>query len=501
MYSDLVRVSTNPNYGFSELTDEWGHKGSSRYNSMKLRFVRSIREMAKVCSVRFYGGSYYIYDDGIYITVKRELVTMAYKMLVEHLRIVPMMDYTAARQEFTENIRFYNPLEPRRDIVAFSNGVLDLTDYSFHDFHPRYHVTYKHPYPYEPKAKCRKWLSFLHEVLPDKNSRLILQMFLGLGLIERGTAYNAYEGKDFNKVELCLILLGGGSNGKSVVYETAVGIFGKERISSAGYSELTASGDEGMRNRLLLENALFNWNSDANPRTFGKSNHEVFKKIVSGEPVTVRRIGENAREEVRLPYLVFNMNELPYPNDTSLGFIRRLQFVSFEVTIPAERQNKALAYELKKEYPGIFNWVARGAREIHRRKFVFPSSEGSRRAVLKAQIQVNPVAAWVQAYRIRPDKRVAGEICEYVQGAVMMASLEQFCEDNNVEMVSATKFGSSMNKIGCGFYKKRRDGKVYYQVFGCTEEAMREHFVIDDPENDMALDYVKEIGTYINDDD
>ena len=27
-----------------------------------------------------------------------------------------------------------------------------------------------------------KWLNFLHEVLPDKNARMTLQMYLGLGL-------------------------------------------------------------------------------------------------------------------------------------------------------------------------------------------------------------------------------------------------------------------------------------------------------------------------------
>ena len=128
-------------------------------------------------------------------------------------------------------------------------------------------------------------------------------MFLGLGLIERGTVYNPYEGKNMAKIELCLLLIGAGSNGKSVVMQTAVGVFGKERISSLDYDELVAPGDEGMRSRRLLRNAIFNWTSDSETRTFGKRRSGVFKRIVSGEPVTDRRIGHDVEENLRMPCL------------------------------------------------------------------------------------------------------------------------------------------------------------------------------------------------------
>ena len=116
-------------------------------------------------------------------------------------------------------------------------------------------------------------------------------MFLGLGLIERGTVYNPCEGKDCAKVELCLILIGSGSNGKSVIFNTAMGIYGRDRISGIDYDELTSPGDEGMRARRLLRDALFNWSSDSDSRTFGRKRTGVFKRIVSGEPVTDRKIG------------------------------------------------------------------------------------------------------------------------------------------------------------------------------------------------------------------
>ena len=138
-------------------------------------------------------------------------------------------------------------------------------------------------------------------------------MFLGLGLIQRGTAYNPYEGKESSKIELCLLLIGTGANGKSVIFDVACNLFGKDRISKMDYADLTAEGDEGMRGRYPIRNAIFNWSSDSDPRKFGRKNTGMFKRLVSGEPVPMRELGRNVLEANNIPYLIFNLNELPFP--------------------------------------------------------------------------------------------------------------------------------------------------------------------------------------------
>src|SRR3712207_7709805 len=121
-----------------------------------------------------------MFNGKIYEPVDSGVLDNAYGQMVETLAIAPMFGNTTARKEcFTNTIKFYNSLEPRFDIVSFSNGVLDLSKPKkpvLHPFSPDFHVTYYHPYPYEEKAKCDRWQSFLKEVLPDKNSRIILQM-------------------------------------------------------------------------------------------------------------------------------------------------------------------------------------------------------------------------------------------------------------------------------------------------------------------------------------
>ena len=498
IYAGLLRLCSNGDFNFEKFKGPWGYRTSESYQNKKLDFIEKIRMLAKDCSIKFYDGNFYMYDDKIYVIIREELIVAAYNLLIEHLRIVPMLgDKGVCKQYFLDIIRYFNPLLPRHDLIAFKNGVLDLKEYRLYDFHPRFHCLYYHPYEYNEKAKCNKWNNFLHEVLPDKNSRLILQMFLGLGLMERGTVYNPYEGKNAAKIELCLILLGGGANGKSTIYDTAIGIFGKERISGLDYDDLTATGDEGMRARRLLREAIFNWSSDSDQRTFGRKRTGVFKRIVSGESVTDRKLGEDVKENYNIPFLIFNLNELPYSDDQSLGFIRRLQFISFEVTIPKDKQNPALSRELVAEYPGIFNWILRGSRELKRRKFVFPSSEGNRRQILLAQLQMNPVLAFVNAYQMRKEPQALHENPVYISTSDLLDSFERFCRDNNVDVPSKQKFGHSMGRLG--FAKKHYPEGHRYLVFGCNEDRIKEPFVIQDA--NMQVDYIEEKGTFITEDD
>lgn len=500
IYGFLVMRTNSVEYDLDKFKGSWGYRNSVEYQDKKIEFISTVSRLATDCPILYNDGEYYLFDGRIYVTIREELIFTAYDQMLLKFKIATMVgDRQVFKKYFADIVRYRNKLEPRHDVVAFANGVLTLEDGVLHGFSPEYHVTYYHPYEYDPKARCVKWQNFLHEVLPDKNARLTLQMYLGLGLIDRGPAYNPCEGKDRAKVELCLILIGSGANGKSVIYNTAMGIFGRDRISGVDYDELTASGDEGMRARRLLRGALFNWSSDSDSRTFGRKRSGVFKRIVSSESVTDRKIGEDVKENDQMPYLIFNLNELPYPDDQSLGFIRRLQFVSFEVTIPKARQNRQLSQELVKEYPGIFNWVVRGMRELKRRKFIFPPSEGSRRQILKSQLNINPMLAWVNAYQMRWEPLALNEVAVFMPTNVMLESLDKFCEDNNVDCVSKQKFGQTMARIGNGFFKKRFKEGFRYQVYGCTEEKLKQPFIIDN--EDMKVEYVEEKGTYISEED
>lgn len=478
VYRRFYEKSIESQFIFGQIAIEFAERHFRYDSDLEDKLVEELRKFAKECCVKWYKGRLYVFDGKIYVQASLDSVQSAFKMWLSRigLKIAQKRKRDLFLNDFMSFLKIGNKLEPKLDIVAFTNGVLELKDGSFHDFSPEYHVMYYHPYKFDKKAKCTKWQNFLKEVLPDKQSRMILQMFLGLGLVERGTVYNQYEGKDHPKIELCLILIGEGANGKSVIYQTAMGLYGKERISGVDYDELTSGGDEGMRARLLLRDAIFNWSSDSEPRTFGRKRTGVFKRIVSGEPVTMRAIGSDVMENYHLPYLIFNLNELPYPDDSSLGFMRRLQFISFDVTIPKSRQDATLAQKLTDEYPGIFNWVYRGMKEIRKRKFHFPDAEGSRRQLLLAQLQGNPVVAWINSYHIRSIQQAKGEQGIWVTSKDLMACLSDFCIDNDVEMPSKQCIGHTMSRF-C-FEKRRRAEGFEYKFYGVSMGDLLNSFVI-----------------------
>lgn len=504
IYGSLVLISAGSDYDFHTLSKHWGYRNSETYQRNMVMMSKNIRKLGKETPVLFNDGDFWLFDGKIYVPIREDLVQAAFLLVMEHLEILPAINNRPFAKIFTDTIRYYNPMVQSRNLIAFENGILDMSPMLrrgkpiFHDhFDPRFHVTYYHPYKYDERAKCTRWMNFLHEVLPDKNSRVILQMFLGLGLIDSSEIYLPYEGKDAARVELCLLLIGSGGNGKSVIYRTARGVYGSERISDIPYVELTMTGDEGMRARLPLRHKIFNWSTEENSRTFCKRNTDNFKRIVSGEPVMDRKLGGNVTKNDNLPYLVFHLNELPYPDDQSLGFIRRLQFISFDITVPKERRNPRLAQELITNYPGIFNWIVRGAREVIRRKFVFPSSEGHRRQMLLAQLRTSPIVAWVNAYRLRYQPECTGEEGPWIGTKDIIQSIEQFCEDNGVESPSKQKIGHTLARFG--FCSRRKPEGKEYQIFGTNSEKLLRPYVIRNEDLSVAYDGGDE--TFIDEDD
>ena len=508
LHTALLDLSKMSECGLEPLRTDWGNSGSRAFGEKQSAFCRGLRMLARKCPVKYYNSNYYMFNGKVYEVCDEDIIEVAYQQLMEDLQIAPMMNRTNIRNEvFMKTIRLCNPLRPSFDIVAFNNGVVDfgsgLREPVAMPFSPEYHVTYYHPYDFNPKAKCDRWMNFIHEVLPDRTSRLILQMFLGLGLVQRGTAYNPYDGKESSKVELCLLLVGAGSNGKSVVFDVACSLFGRDKISKMDYADLTADGDEGMRGRFPIRNAIFNWSSDSDPKKFGRKNTGMFKRLVSGEPVPMRELGKNVLEANAIPYLVFNLNELPFPDDASLGFIRRLQYVSFDVTIPKERQDQELASKIiKHELSGVFNWVMRGAQELKKRKYRFPSAEGSKKQLLLSLLGSQPMLAWIKAYGLRSDAEAKGEVFNWFKSSILYDSLTAFCRDNGLEeddIPTKQFFGRAMY-AKCGFLRKRSSDGMIYKVYGVTEPDLKEHILIGDVAS-VGDEGKNEPDTFIKDDD
>lgn len=504
----MYKIAQDSKYGFVRFAVPWGRKDTDAYRRKQIAFAGSMRAFAKDCGIKALNGSYYYFNGRIYEKVSSFAVCQAYDQLLEQLGIAAqMMNKTARKELFLDTILAYNILKPRNDLQCFSNLVVDLrkcdgkTLQGTHRFSREWPVVDYHDYPYLPNAKAPLFMKFLNEVLPDKTQRDILQMFLGLGLVQTSEAFDKTTAGPRGTVELCLVLLGSGANGKSVLFNIICALYGRNHITSVDYDTITSEGDEGMRGRASIRSALFNWSSDSDSKKFGTKNTAMFKRIVSGEKYPYRLLGHDIAESANCPYLIFSLNQLPNIAEGTRGFMRRLQFVNFDVTIPKYKQDPNLAYKIiKNDMPGVFQWVLRGAKEIRRRHFMFPTSDMSLKTKVRSLLPTNPVYAWLITYGLRGEANAPSELGTMIKADVMYQCFKKFLENNNQEVPSINVFGRSMSAQN--FQRKRQVDGIYYLCYGCLEENLRQPILLDllhEPE-DKIPNYSKDKDSFIIDD-
>lgn len=510
LIDSFYKQALMPSYSMAQFTGSWGPKGKDgTYGGKKRIFRGAIVNFVHGCCLKFYEGSYYVFNGRIYEKVEKDTAVLAYQGFMDKFGVECDYVTTPAMVNYFFNlVKNDNLLKPSNSLFAFRNGVLDIQPMSavgLSPFNKKFHIFEYHPYKYDPDAKAPMFMNFIHEVLPDKHQRDVLQMFLGLGLVPTADAFKENTGQEKPSVELCLLLIGNGANGKSVLYNIMCALYGRARITEHDYGDLVADGDDGLRRRIDLPQAIFNWSSDSDPRTFGKKNSAQFKKIVSGEGYSARMIGKNVDQNHNCPFLIFNMNGLPELYEQSDSLVRRLQYVVFEKSIPRYRQNPNLASDIiHEELPGVFNWVLRGSREIRRRKFKFPSLAGSFKNKVRSLLTYSSIEAWLKAYGVRNRGQAPGELSTLVKRSVLYSSYKQFCEDNGVENIETerrfTKVMLDANG-GVGLHRKNKVDGVYYECYGVREEDFFTPIFVESLQNDVddVVDF-DDPGSLIKDD-
>ena len=133
--------------------------------------------------------------------------------------------------------------------INLQNGtfVISKEKKELRDFDKKDFFKYQLPFKYNPEAKCDEFKVFLNQVLPEKESQMILAEYLGYIFINN------------LKLEKCLILKGEGSNGKSVIFEIVQALLGEHNTCSYTISNLC---NENGYFRAQLGNYLLNYSSE-----------------------------------------------------------------------------------------------------------------------------------------------------------------------------------------------------------------------------------------------
>jgi len=299
----------------------------------------------------------------------------------------------------------------RNGTFVIGENSQELLDFDSKDF-----FTYVLPFDHNPEATCPIFDLFLDEVMPDKKAQMVMAEYIG------------YIFTKNLKLEKCLVLVGGGANGKSVFFNIINALLGPENVSSYSLSNL--SGDKEYY-RAELGNVLLNYSSELG----GKNcDLDMVKQLISNEPV-------GARSPFGKPFTIsnycrflFNTNILPRNVEQSYAYFRRFMFLEFDITIAKDKRDPDLANKIiGSELSGVFNWVLEGLRRLNlQRDFTF--SEKIESALNKTWKESDNTALFMENKGYKPS------IKKYETLKNLYSEYKQFCIENGYHSVSNIEF-------------------------------------------------------------
>ena len=335
-----------------------------------LTLVSAIKELLydaiKKSSISSFSGTPYVFTGKVYEPMTYDEFKSAMHDLWKELGLAMVMWEMRGEKVVRDCLSVVNTklLHPDNSKVVFENGVFDLDRKVFSTEIKKDTVQFSSmPYKFDHTANCPQWLMFLDSVLPEKAYQDILQEFLGSIFIDR----------HLTKIETMLILYGDGANGKSVIFQTIVGLLGAENVSNYGVSALI-NGNEKKKNIASINGKRLNYCSELGARGYIRDT-DTLKALISGEPMEARALYGNNFTAYDIPLFMSNTNQLPKFMDYSNGMKRRITVLPFKIQIPIEKRNPNLATELSSEYAGIFNWIVDGRDKFRMNGFRFTETQ------------------------------------------------------------------------------------------------------------------------------
>lgn len=160
----------------------------------------------------------------------------------------------------------------KKVMINLKNGTFVCEDgiFEIRPFSPEDRLTYQLPFDYDPEAKAPKFIKFLNEVIPEEKARTV------------ASEYTGYIFAKHLRWEKCLVLLGSGGNGKSVLIDIITALLGEQNVCHFSLSRLC---DSNGYYRAELGNYLLNACSEMGAKN---CDPEMVKQLFSNDPVGAR---------------------------------------------------------------------------------------------------------------------------------------------------------------------------------------------------------------------
>jgi putative DNA primase/helicase len=270
------------------------------------KFARYLKQVENIIKIN---GRLYIYRDGIYEAGDDQIEAA----MIEH---IPNLSQSKRK----EVLSYLNLLVKKdsdvadANLIAFKNGVFNIADESFTDFSPEYVITNKIPHNYNPDAKS--------ELLDRVMNKLACNDESVNALLYQAIGYCFYRRNELRK---SFFLLGEKRNGKSTFLDMVGTLLGEDNTANLDLCEI---GHEFKTAELTGK--LANIGDDINDEWV--SNTAIFKKVVSGDIITVAKKGKDPYKLRSYAKFFFSANSLPRlgRGKDSRAILDRLVIVPFD---------------------------------------------------------------------------------------------------------------------------------------------------------------------------
>lgn len=270
--------------------------------------------------------------------------------------------------------------DPDLYIFNMANRLYDVRTNTLRPHTWEYLSLRQHPIKCDLKIRPKKWGKFMREVLYPNQIRTAVEAM-------------AYTFLRDNPFELYFILLGFGSNGKSVLMHVLTKLHGEDNVSNTSLARLL---DDRFAKK-DLEGKNVNIDMEMSKATI--DDMSVLKELTGSQPTRIRPMYREAYTTRLWAKHFFSTNEMPQMNDYTDAHYRREVIISFpNQFVDGVNANPNLKHELTtdEELSGIFNALMIPLRRIaleHKPPYMDAKTIEERK--LKHQLSTDPVRAFL----------------------------------------------------------------------------------------------------------
>lgn len=356
----------------------------------------------------------------------------AKQIIIKEILLYVKSNHGDKAEKLLKGIKQYcysEPPEPNLDKIHFKNGTLTKDESgSFTIFSPEKEFCINRiDANYNPNApQPIKFFDYLNTVYYEDDITT-LQQYCGYCLLPT------------TALQIALIIIGNGGEGKSVLGTILNAIIGENNCYNASIKDL--EGTFGVAN---VENKLLYIDDDISEKAL--TNSGVFKSLVTNQNAieAKRKFQQSNTIKSYIRFLCFGNFSIQALYDTSDGFYRRLLPLRVKPKDENRLDNPFLDREIiKNEAEGVVNWLVQGLNEIIKREFNLYISDRTKTESELIKHENDSVTAFLQSDHITIQRGLKSHTMQLYNVYC------NFCDENAYnKLTSAHSFSKAIKNRG-----------------------------------------------------